>query len=138
MHALQLKDLQATAPALGGSTSTHWTISTVPLRRLAGSVPAALFAPQPKRIAELAVKSRVPTIATNRQMVEGGVLRSYGGNFPALYRRATTYVDKLLKGARPADLPIEQPTKFELVSTPGRPRRSGSPFHRRCYCGRIR
>jgi len=67
------------------------------------------------RLAELAVKNRLPSMSTQGQWVEAGGLMSYGPSFPDLYRRAATYVDKILKGARPADLPIEQPTKFELV-----------------------
>jgi putative ABC transport system substrate-binding protein len=66
-------------------------------------------------IAELALKSRLPVIHPNRQYVEAGGLISYGVNFNDLYRRAATYVDKILKGTKPADLPVEQPTKFELV-----------------------
>jgi putative ABC transport system substrate-binding protein len=68
-----------------------------------------------KQIAERAVKSRLPTVSFERQFVEDGWLMSYGPEFADLYRRAATYVDKILKGAKPADLPIEQPTKFELV-----------------------
>jgi len=67
------------------------------------------------RLADLAVKNRVPSMHTNRLHVEAGGLMSYGPSFLDLWRRAATYVDKILKGARPADLPIEQPTKFELV-----------------------
>ena len=67
------------------------------------------------RLADLAVKNRLPSMSTQGQWVEAGGLMSYGPSFPDLYRRAATYVDKILKGARPADLPIEQPTKFELV-----------------------
>jgi len=68
-----------------------------------------------KRIAELAVKHRLPTVVGSREYVEAGGLASYGTDFPALFRRAVTFVDKILKGAKPADLPMEQPTKFELV-----------------------
>jgi putative ABC transport system substrate-binding protein len=68
-----------------------------------------------RRCAELSVKHRLPSIFASRQFVEAGGLMSYGVNIPDLYRRAAAYVDKALKGARPADLPIEQPTKFELV-----------------------
>jgi len=67
------------------------------------------------RLADLAVKNRVPSMHTNRLHVEAGGLMSYGPSFLDLWRRAATYVDKILKGARPADLPIEQPAKFELV-----------------------
>lgn len=66
-------------------------------------------------LAELAVKTRLPSMSTQGQWVEAGGLMSYGPSFPDLYRRGATYVDKILKGARPADLPIEQPTKFELL-----------------------
>ena len=68
-----------------------------------------------KRIVELAGKSRLPAIFTQKENAEAGGLISYGADFNELWRRAATYVDKLLKGAKPADLPVEQPTKFELV-----------------------
>jgi len=67
------------------------------------------------RLADLAAKSRLPTAYTNRLPVDVGGLMSYGPSFPDLWRRAAIYVDKILKGAKPADLPVEQPTKFELV-----------------------
>jgi len=67
------------------------------------------------QIAELAVKSRHPAIYGSQAIVEAGGLMSYGVTNLALDRRAATYVDKILKGAKPADLPVEQPTKFELV-----------------------
>jgi len=67
------------------------------------------------RAADLAIKNRVPTIGTSRISTEAGYLPSYGADFPGLYRRTAAYIDKLLKGAKPADLPVEQPTKFELV-----------------------
>jgi ABC-type uncharacterized transport system substrate-binding protein len=67
------------------------------------------------QILELAAKQKLPTMHPQRQWVEDGGLISYGPNFPDLSRRAATYVDKILKGAKPADLPVEQPTKFELV-----------------------
>jgi len=74
-----------------------------------------LFIPQARQIAELATKVRLPSIATFREYVEDGGLMSYGASLTDGYRRAATYVDKILKGAKPADLPVEQPTKFELV-----------------------
>ena len=70
---------------------------------------------QRKRVVELAAKSRLPAIYPRQEAVEDGGLMSYGANIADLSRRAATYVDEILKGATPADLPVEQPTKFELV-----------------------
>jgi len=64
---------------------------------------------------ELAAKRRLPTMHQQSLWVEAGGLMSYGTYFPDLHRRAATYLDKILKGAKPADLPVEQPTRFELV-----------------------
>ena len=68
-----------------------------------------------KRIADLATKNRLPAIYTRRDFVDSGGLMSYGPDQAELYRRAATYVDKILKGAKPADLPVEQPKKFEFI-----------------------
>jgi len=67
------------------------------------------------RINTLALATRLPTMNTFREGVEAGGLMSYGANFPDLYRRAADYVDKILRGTKPADIPVEQPTKFDLV-----------------------
>ena len=67
------------------------------------------------RLAELAIKGRLPTMFNFREMVEAGGLMGYGPSFAEANRRAAAFVDKILKGAKPADLPVEQPTKFELV-----------------------
>jgi putative ABC transport system substrate-binding protein len=71
--------------------------------------------PHRKKIADLAVSSRLPVIYFQRADVEAGGLMYYGVNVVDLHRRAATYVDKILKGRKPADLPVEQPTKFEFV-----------------------
>jgi len=67
------------------------------------------------RIAELAAKNRLPTMYADREFVEAGGLMSYGADYNFMYRRVATYVDKILKGTNPADLPVEGPTKFELI-----------------------
>src|SRR5262249_40998854 len=67
------------------------------------------------RINILAVGARLPTMHGFREHVEAGGLMSYGANFPDLFRRAADYVDKILRGAKPANIPVEQPTKFDLV-----------------------
>jgi len=67
------------------------------------------------RINTLAVSQKLPTMNAFREYVQAGGLMSYGPNFPDLFRRAAEYVDKILRGAKPADLPVEQPTKFDLV-----------------------
>jgi ABC-type uncharacterized transport system substrate-binding protein len=77
--------------------------------------PNELFHVHQSRILTAAAASRMPVMHDSRQAVETGGLISYGPNLAGIFRRAATYVDKILKGAKPADLPIEQPTKFEFV-----------------------
>jgi putative ABC transport system substrate-binding protein len=78
-------------------------------------LPSAMFVNERRRLVDLAAKNRLPAVYPWREFVDAGGLMSYGPNVADLFRRAATYVDKILKGAKPADLPVEQPTKFELV-----------------------
>jgi putative ABC transport system substrate-binding protein len=75
----------------------------------------AMFNAQRELIITVANKNRLPTVFYSNESVQAGGLMSYGVYLPDLYRRAASYVDKILKGAKPADLPVEQPTKFEFV-----------------------
>ena len=76
---------------------------------------SACFFAERKRIVELAGKYRLPAIYPQKEFVDEGGLMSYGADYIDLYRRAAVYVDKILKGAKPADLPVQQATKFEFV-----------------------
>jgi len=76
---------------------------------------SAFFNANRKQIVDLAARSRLPAIYESREYAEAGGLLTYGQDLTDLFRRAATYVDKILKGTKPADLPVEQPTKFELV-----------------------
>jgi len=76
---------------------------------------SALFVTHRKQIVDLAAKNRVPALYDTHEYVEAGGLMAYGPSVADLFRRAATYVDKILKGRKPADLPVEQPTKFELI-----------------------
>ena len=76
---------------------------------------SAMFFNERRRLVDLAAKNRLPTVFPLKEYVDAGGLMAYGPNLPDLFRRAATYVDKILKGAKPGDLPVEQPTKFELV-----------------------
>ena len=122
---LEMREAQAAARALG------LEVATPEIRRAEDIVPAfealnghaqALYvASDPLlyanrvRINTLALGARLPTMHATREYVEAGGLMSYGANYPDLFRRAGDYVDKILRGAKPADLPVEQPTKFDLV-----------------------
>ena len=76
---------------------------------------SSTFFNERRRLVDLAAKNHLPAAYVSRDFVDAGGLMSYGPNLADMFRRATTYVDKILKGAKPADLPVEQPTKFELV-----------------------
>jgi putative ABC transport system substrate-binding protein len=122
----QLKDLNAAGPGLGLTLvaveatepeDLPKSFSTIK-KELAGGVLVCgdrMFNTHRTKIFDLVNKNRLPAIYSTKEYAETGGLMSYGANFPDLYRRAAAYVDKILKGAKPADLPVEQPTKFELV-----------------------
>ncbi len=76
---------------------------------------STMFITERRRLVDLAAKNRLPAVYARREYVDAGGLMSYGSNIADLFRRTAIYVDKILKGAKPADLPVEQPTKFELV-----------------------
>jgi putative ABC transport system substrate-binding protein len=78
-------------------------------------VPDPTLLNQRTRLVKLETKSRLPSMHTSVEYVDDGALMAYGANRTELFRRTATYVDKILKGAKPADLPVEQPTKFEFV-----------------------
>ena len=91
---------------------------SVMAQKKAGAVivpPSAFFASQRRHIAELAAMNRLASIGSSREYAEAGGLMAYGTNLTELHRRAATYVDKIFKGARPADLPVEQPMTFDMV-----------------------
>jgi len=77
--------------------------------------PSAMFFTERARLAKFALQQRLPSIFHAREFADLGGLIAYGANIPDLFRRSATYVDKILRGSKPADLPVEQPTKFELV-----------------------
>ena len=122
----QKREIEVAAPALGlklqivepGPKDLESAFSTITKER-AGAALIVLQGPLTgsyrKQIVELAVKSRLLTTYPESEFVEIGGLMSYGTSVADLYRRAAVYVDKILKGTKPADLPVEQPTKFELV-----------------------
>jgi len=78
-------------------------------------LPSTMFTFERRRLVDLAAKNRLPVVYPWREFADAGGLMAYGPNVADLHRRAATYVDKILKGAKPADLPVEQPTKFELI-----------------------
>jgi putative ABC transport system substrate-binding protein len=79
------------------------------------ALPSSRFFTHRTRLAELALKHRLATMFPEREFVDAGGLMAYGPSLPDVWRRSATYIDKILKGAKPADLPIQQPVTFELV-----------------------
>ena len=79
------------------------------------TTPSPLINTQQRQVLDFAAKNRLPAMYQTSEWVEAGGLMSYAPNFTDLWRRAAQFVDKILKGAKPADLPVEQPTKFDLV-----------------------
>jgi putative tryptophan/tyrosine transport system substrate-binding protein len=125
-HALMVRAAEEAAPALG--VQLHLVEARGPeafdrafaamTRADAGALLVLgdpMFFDHRSRLAELAATSRLPTVSNDRVFVEAGGLLCYGASHPDIYRRAATYVDKILKGAKPGDLPVEQPMSFELV-----------------------
>jgi putative ABC transport system substrate-binding protein len=125
-HAQSLKEIEIAAAAFS-VTPQYLNVLTAkdiePAFRAAGKERAdailvlgsGIYASHRKQVVDLTLKKRLPAIFRSREYMEEGGLMSYGVNPFDLDRRAATYVDKILKGAKPADLPVEQPTKFELV-----------------------
>jgi putative ABC transport system substrate-binding protein len=126
--APQVKTVQAAAPALGlaivpvavkgpGRDDLDRAFATIAKERLGALLVLgdSTLGVQRNRIAELSIAHRLPTSGTHRGWAEGGLLMSYGTDFVELFRRGAGLVDRVLKGTRPADLPVEQPTKFELT-----------------------
>ena len=125
-HPAVLKNVAAAAEKLGmkvvpadaGTPSEIEGAFTAASRKGAGAVIVAtdaFYSGQGSRLAEAAFKHRMPTISIYNDNVHAGCIMSYGQNIADFHRQAATYVDKILKGAKPGDLPVEQPTKFELV-----------------------
>jgi ABC-type uncharacterized transport system substrate-binding protein len=123
--ALEMDEVQEAARMLGIDTATLGIRRAEDIASafdaLKGHVealyvcPDALINANHMRINTLALGMRLPTIQAPREYLESGGLMSYGPNYPDLFRRAAEYVDKILRGTKPADIPVEQPTKFNLV-----------------------
>ena len=124
--ALNLRDAESAARPLGLVVQSvgvrgpkELAVAFVAMKRARADAVIVLestaFFPDRQRIADLALRRRLPMAAQVREYAEAGALISYGTDYFDLFRRAAMYVDKILKGAKPADLPIEQPTKFELI-----------------------
>jgi ABC transporter substrate binding protein len=101
--------------AYAGTTLRQVAFDKSVQRRLGSSILLTLVAANRTRIFLLVTSARLPSIVNTREHAEAGALISYGPSFPALFRRAAEYVDKILRGAKPSELPVEQPTKYDLV-----------------------
>ena len=121
-----MKETEAAARILGvhlqlvgvrGSDEFDRAFSTMTTERADALIvfPSPMLFSERRRIVDLAAQHRLPSMYNAREFVDLGGLIAYGASITDLTRRAATYVDKILKGAKPADLPVEQPTKFELV-----------------------
>jgi putative ABC transport system substrate-binding protein len=121
-----MKEAVAAAQALGvhlrlvaaqGPDQLDRAFSTIAVEQADGLIvfPSPMLFSEGRRIVDLAAKHRLPSMSMARELVELGGLMSYGASIRDLQRRAAAYVDKILRGAKPADMPVEQPTKFELV-----------------------
>jgi putative tryptophan/tyrosine transport system substrate-binding protein len=108
---LQSLEVRGPNPDLDGASQTVAKGRVSALVTIRGS----LLSRYPKRITDLAIKHRLPSMYEGSDFVEAGGLMSYSASDAESFRRAAIYVDKILKGTKPADLPVEQPTKFELV-----------------------
>jgi putative ABC transport system substrate-binding protein len=110
---IQLESIQVSRP----NPDLEGAFQTAVKRRASAfiAVTHAVLSPHVKRIADLAIKNRLPLLAEVSSAVEAGALVSYGTSDTDHYRRAAAFVDKILKGVKPADIPVEQPTKFEFV-----------------------
>jgi putative tryptophan/tyrosine transport system substrate-binding protein len=123
-QALQLREAEIAARTLGVELKLlearsagelgRVFVATVPLRPL-WVLGDSLFVTHRRQIAEMAAARRIPIVSSAWEMVEAGALLAYGPNYADLSRRSAVYVDRILKGAKPADLPVEEPTTFELV-----------------------
>ena len=109
---VQLQLVEARGPADFDRAFSEMTRARAGALTVLGS---AVFFAERRRLVDLAAKHRLPAVYTSKDFVDAGGLMAFGPNLADSFRRAATYVDKILKGAKPADLPVEQPTKFELV-----------------------
>ena len=133
---LKLEEIE-TQPDAKGLESAFQTAKQKQVGAIMTTTTRPFFAER-KRIVELAVKYRLPAIYSQKEFVDEGGLMSYGVDYDDLYRRAAVYVDKILKGAKPADLPVQQATKFEFVINLKAAKQIGLTIPGRCWSGRIR